>query len=436
MVLGAFFPSLLWPPDGGFMTPYTAGLGVLVLSGLIDDSKGLTPAAKFMGQAVAALIVVLYGIKIRTFGSLLPGDMMLPDWVSIPLTVVVIVGVTNAINLADGLDGLAGGICLLSVCCIGYLAYLEENILIALLATAIAGCLFGFLRFNTYPAQLFMGDTGSQFLGFSVITLSLSLTQGHTALSPLLPLIILGFPILDTLTVMIERISEGRSPFSADNNHFHHRLMRLGFDHKESVLIIYVIQAFLIASAYTFRFYSDWVLLLGFTAFSGTILLFFFWADVTGWRRGRFHLLDVVIRPRFTAFRKKSLSIKLSFRVVEYGVPLLLLVTCFIPTEVPSYFSLFSLTLLCFLALVWRFKRERLKGCLMISLYLFTPFLVYFSLTHTPAWFRGTTERLYICSYVVLVFFVITTLKLTKRRQGFKTTPVKGQGISSAPGRR
>ena len=129
-----------------------------------------------------------------------------------------------------------------------------------LLCTAIVGAIFGFLRFNTYPATVFMGDTGSQLLGFLAITLSIGVTQRETPLSPLLPLLLLGFPVLDTITVMAERIASGRMPFSPDKNHFHHKLMRLGLFHTEAVVTIYGITALLTAAAYLLRFHSDWLL--------------------------------------------------------------------------------------------------------------------------------------------------------------------------------
>jgi len=232
---------------------YAVGVGIIVLVGLIDDLKTLGYKAKFAGQIAAAIVVVIYGIKIKSLGAFLPDYMVLPDWIAIPFTVFVIVGVTNAVNLADGLDGLAGGICLLSLCCIAYLGYMDGEQGLAIMSIALAGAIFGFLRFNTYPADLFMGDTGSQFLGFSIVTFSLSLTQDSTPLSPVLPLIIVGFVVLDTLAVMAERIAEGRSVFSADKNHFHHKLMRLGFSHTESVLTIYIIQTVLVVSAYVFQ---------------------------------------------------------------------------------------------------------------------------------------------------------------------------------------
>ena len=117
-----------------------------------------------------------------------------------------------------------------------------------------------------------MGDTGSQLLGFSAIVLAIKITQNNTALSPVLPLIILGFPILDTLTVMMERIREGRSPFSPDKKHFHHRLIRLGFYHDEAVFIIYLIQALMIVTVILFKYYNDWMLVASYAAFSVFIL--------------------------------------------------------------------------------------------------------------------------------------------------------------------
>jgi UDP-GlcNAc:undecaprenyl-phosphate GlcNAc-1-phosphate transferase len=273
MAIGVIVPILLWARGDEFVRAVLIGAGIVVIFGLIDDFKGIRYEVKFAGQIAAALIVILYGgVQIRSLGMLLPEDMLLPDWFSIPLTLLVIVGVTNAINLADGLDGLAGGICLLSFACIGYLAYRGGNMTLVLLSVATTGVIFGFLRFNTYPATLFMGDAGSQFLGFLAGTLSLSLTQGNTPLSPLLPLILLGFPVLDTLTVMFERISQGRPVFVADKNHFHHKLIRLGLFHTEAVVLIYIIQALLVTAAFVFRFYSEWFLLVLYLIFSAIVL--------------------------------------------------------------------------------------------------------------------------------------------------------------------
>jgi UDP-GlcNAc:undecaprenyl-phosphate GlcNAc-1-phosphate transferase len=185
MALGAFVPVLLWAPGGEFVRAVLIGAAIVILFGLIDDVRDLEWKTKLAGQCAAALVVILYGgVKIKSLGMLLPDDVFLPDWFAIPFTLIAIVGVTNAINLSDGLDGLAGGVSLLSFICIGYLAHCRGNIVIALLSVAILGAIFGFLRFNTYPATLFMGDAGSQLLGFLAVTLSLALTQGNTPPHP------------------------------------------------------------------------------------------------------------------------------------------------------------------------------------------------------------------------------------------------------------
>jgi UDP-GlcNAc:undecaprenyl-phosphate/decaprenyl-phosphate GlcNAc-1-phosphate transferase len=153
------------------------------------------------------------------------------------------------------------------------------------MALAFAGAVLGFLRFNTYPASVFMGDAGSQLLGFAVGVLSLRATQGgETAISAATPILLLALPILDTLSVMVQRISEGRSPFSADKNHIHHKLLKLGFDHHEAVMVIYTIQAGLFLMAYALRYESDLTILAGVTAFFVVALTILQAATRRGWR--------------------------------------------------------------------------------------------------------------------------------------------------------
>ena len=220
-------------------------------------------------------------------------------------------------------------------------AYLVENTTVTLISLSLIGAIFGFLRFNTYPASLFMGDTGSQFLGFSLVTISLALTQGKTALSPVLPLIIFGFPVLDTMTVMLYRLSEGHSPFLPDKKHFHHRLMRLGFFHTEAVFVIYLIQAIFVVSAFVFRFYSEWSLLIGYGLFSLMIVGSFIVAAQTHFTLKRYNLIDKVIKGRLKVLKEKGFFIMIFFRIVEFGIPLLMVVTCFLPRTIPAFFSIF-----------------------------------------------------------------------------------------------
>jgi UDP-GlcNAc:undecaprenyl-phosphate GlcNAc-1-phosphate transferase len=424
ITLGVFGPTVLLGLQEQFLKAYMIASMFIVLFGLLDDLKGIDFRLKFFSQMVAALVIVIYGgIKIKSLGGLLPNDMLLPDAVAIPLTVVAIVGVTNAVNLADGLDGLAGGICLLSFCCLAYLAYIEENITLCLLALALAGSIFGFLRYNTYPAELFMGDTGSQFLGFSAVTLSLALTQGQSPLSPLLPLVILGIPVLDTLAVMAQRIAERRPLFSPDKNHLHHKLIRLGLYHTESVLVIYIAQALLIFAAYFFRFNSEWLILAGYLLLSALILAGFHIAESRRWKLQRYHFVDALIKGRLARMRERGILIKVCFRIVKFGVPLLLFATCLVPSQIPSTFVPLCAAFLGALLIIWRFKKEWMKGWLTAVLYLFIPFVVLLSMEKAGG-FNTLPGRLYNLSYLGLLFVVVLTLKFTRRRQGFKTTPM------------
>ena len=202
-----------------------------------------------------------------------------------PLTILFLVGVTNAINLADGLDGLAGGTTFLCLCAIALLASVGDPGTSTALALAFAGAVIGFLRFNTFPASVFMGDAGSQLLGFAVGVLSVRATQSATSqISAAIPILLLAMPILDTLSVMVQRIGEGRSPFSADKNHMHHKLLALGFDHHEAVMVIYAAQALLFVIAYFLRFESDLLILGVVSTFFAMSIGLFQVAARMGWR--------------------------------------------------------------------------------------------------------------------------------------------------------
>jgi UDP-GlcNAc:undecaprenyl-phosphate/decaprenyl-phosphate GlcNAc-1-phosphate transferase len=426
MALGAFIPIICWQHSNGFVQAYLAGAGILVLFGAVDDFHELSPKIKFLGQFAAALSAIfLGGVKIRSLGMLAPDNYLLPEWAALCLTVLVIVGVTNAINLSDGLDGLAGGICLLIFAGIGYLAYLDDNVAVGLISLALGGALFGFLRFNTHPASIFMGDSGSQFLGFSAITLSLGLTQGYpTALSPILPLILLGFPILDTLTVMFTRISRGRSPFAADKNHFHHNLMNLGFLHPESVLIIYMFQSFLLLAAVHFRFYPDWSLLAGYLVFCLLVLAGFYRAARTRSKLRRFEFFDIKIAGRLRLLKREGVVIRYSFRLFETAVPLLLCITCLVAERPPLYLSLACAGFLAALPVVGRLRAQWLPGLLRFMLYLLVPFSVYLSGDRVALMSDTLLVRCYNGSFGAIAVLIILISKFSRRKSGFRSTPM------------
>ena len=425
MVLGAFIPVLFQTPADQFLRALIIATAVIVIFGVLDDMQGLDFKKKMAAQVAAALIMILYGgVKIVSLGMLLPDDMLLPDWISIPLTLLVMVGVINAINLSDGLDGLAGGICLLIFICIGYLGYQSGNMVIAVAAFGVAGCIFGFLRFNTHPATLFMGDAGSQFLGLMAVTLSIQLTQGNTPLSRLLPLILLGFPILDTLSVMMERLAHGKSPFAADKNHFHHKLMRRGLYHNEAVMVIYALQAILVFSAFIFRFYPEGVLLWSYLTFSSLILFGFFLTERSGWQFKRSSFVDFSIKGKLRFFKDRRLLIVFSFRLLQMAMPALLFASCFLAADIPVYLAYFTLGAVLILLLTLVFFNKWVRPAMRTALYLVIPFVVFFSSNSGLEWMGASAGRIYNISFGVIAFLAILTIKFTRRSSSFQATPM------------
>ena len=291
------------------------------------------------------------------------------------------------------------------------------------LPLSLSGAIFGFLRFNTYPATVFMGDTGSQLIGFSVIALALNLTQGQTPLSPLLPLLIIGFPVLDTVTVMVERLVHRRPLFAADKNHLHHKLIGLGFFHTEAVLVIYMVQAAFVVSALVFRFYSEGVILSLYLSLSllfvGGLLL----GERKKWRFKRQGLFDRVVKGRLKTLRERKVFIRVPFDVVNVGLPLLLGVTCLLPRSIPGSFGIACAIAGGIVVLGYLSRKPWGRGGLVATLYLFIPFIVFFAEAQKEPWVVNSWAKLYNASYVFLALCVLLTLKWTKRRTGFRLTP-------------
>ena len=214
----------------------------------IDDLKDLPPIVKLAAQIVAAIVVVAFGLRIENINIPFLYKIGLPNVFSIVLTIGWIVGITNAINLIDGLDGLSSGIALIS--CISMLiiyALNESPIIAILLITALAGALSGFLPFYFNPAKTFMGDAGSNFIGYCLAVISIfGVAKTYTLVVIVAPLIVLALPVLDTIVAIIRRIVKGKSIkaiMKADKGHLHHTLLKHGFSQKEAVFIMYAITA-------------------------------------------------------------------------------------------------------------------------------------------------------------------------------------------------
>lgn len=246
-----------------------AGALVMFVIGLFDDRYGLSPKRKLMGQLIACLVVVVAGgLRIHTLGDLSgAGPILLPAWLGIPFTLFCMVGVANALNLMDGLDGLAGGISVVALGSFAILGFLAGNSLVMAVSAALLGGIVGFLRFNLHPARIFMGDSGSLVVGFIIACLAILSTQtAEAVVRPVVPLLVLGLPVADTVRVMVRRILLRSSPFAADRSHLHHRLLDLGLEHRDAVMTIFGFSLLMAAFTLVLRQLEEHLLLYGYAA--------------------------------------------------------------------------------------------------------------------------------------------------------------------------
>ncbi len=242
---------------------FLGGLVIFAL-GLYDDLRGTGAKLKFAVQLAVAIGMYAVGYRINVMALPFVGSVNL-GLIAAPFTILWIVGVINAFNLIDGLDGLAGGVAFFAVITVFVLALSGGDVLMSLYMAALAGGILGFLIFNFNPASIFMGDSGSMFLGFVLAVTSIQTSQKRgTAVAILIPIVSLGLPIMDTLLAMARRFLSGRSMFRADREHIHHRLLALGFTHRRAVLFLYAFCMFngAVALAMTFASNSQQAVLL------------------------------------------------------------------------------------------------------------------------------------------------------------------------------
>ncbi|GGA43913.1 MraY family glycosyltransferase [Paenibacillus physcomitrellae] len=251
-VMVALFAVLPFIPDEylstrdvNFVKAFMVGGTLTMLLGALDDRFQLNAKLKFVVQIVTACIVV-FGFDIRIEFANIPfhSYSSVESWIAIPFTILWIVGVTNAINLIDGLDGLAAGVSAIAIGTIAVMSFIIGNEIIAVICLLLLGSIIGFLYFNFHPAKIFMGDSGALFLGFSLALLSLLGFKQVAIVSFLTPLILIGVPLSDTMFAIVRRWMQKKPIFSPDKGHLHHCLRELGFSHRQTVLIIYGIAAF------------------------------------------------------------------------------------------------------------------------------------------------------------------------------------------------
>jgi UDP-GlcNAc:undecaprenyl-phosphate/decaprenyl-phosphate GlcNAc-1-phosphate transferase len=212
--------------------------------GIYDDLRGTGPYLKFAVQAVAAGMLFAGGMRILGL-PLIFGSYSLPWFVGLPLTVLWVVAVTNAFNLIDGLDGLAAGSALFSTMVVFIVSLVNHSFLGSLMSVTLAGAIVGFLRFNFNPATIFLGDSGSLFIGFMLSALALAgaTQKAPTFVAVAIPVVSFGLPILETLLSVLRRLISGRPIFTADREHIHHKLLQMGFSHRQVVIVLYAVSA-------------------------------------------------------------------------------------------------------------------------------------------------------------------------------------------------
>jgi UDP-GlcNAc:undecaprenyl-phosphate/decaprenyl-phosphate GlcNAc-1-phosphate transferase len=291
--------------------------------------------------------------------------------------VFAIVGMINAINHSDGLDGLAGGMSVLSLGCMAYLALLPNGHYVVAIAIATLGGVLGFLRYNTHPAGVFMGDGGSQFLGFTLGYLAVLLTQDvNTALSPALPALLLGLPIIDILAVLAQRAYQKMNWFRATKNHIHHRLLELGFDHYEAVVAIYSIQMLFTVSAIFFRYEADSLIISLYLGVCSLVFVLLVAAKKAGWRAHRARTstsLATLVQKLMSNAAVRTAPM----RVLTAAVPAVIIFLGISITEVPRDLGLGAavLSLVALLSLLFAGSNDSIL--FRTSAYISAAFVVY-----------------------------------------------------------
>lgn len=421
IVLGALLPMLIWLPFSDTLIAYYIGAVVLLVFGVWDDIAELGHYVKFIGQFIAAILVVYYGgVVVESFPFM---DMdPLSAEIGKPFTVIALVGMINAINHSDGLDGLAGGESLMSLAGILYLASQASGFETMVMAVAVMGGVFGFLRFNSHPARVFMGDGGSQFLGFSLGVFAVLLSQrDYPALSPVVPLLLLGLPIADILVVFWKRARAGGSWFKATKNHVHHRLLELGFHHYESVAIIYTFQAALVFAAVGLPYAADGVLLAIYLGACIVLFALLRRAESIGWR---VHAPGNpgAVENFLLRYRNNPAAQRLPRQVVAVLVSVFMLTGAYAVGHIPSDLALIAGVLA--IALLVRLILGYRVWFLMLRLLMFMTIalVVYLLNAHPPEGMLGQALVEYIF-FGVLGLAIIAGVRLAGQDQ-FRVTPL------------
>ena len=353
---GALVAVMLWQPMEPLTWAFVFGGMMMLVAGASDDVRELRGRTKLVLQVMAVVPVVIYAGLVIEYAPLIGA---IPFWISAILSILGLIVCINGTNTSDGLDGLAAGATMLSLCGILYVALAGGATNIVLMAAAALGGLFGFLRHNTYPAILFMGDLGSQFLGFVVGMLALALVQALPgAISPwALPLLI-GLPTVDIVVVALRRLKAGVPLLRPDKTHIHHRFMDLGFTHTQAVIAIYTLQGSFVFFGVALRTSGPGAILLVYALHLAVIYGFLSLAEAT---RGEPRPHKITAKEPHGATEPKRPALLWVPRVLlETVIPLALVSTALVAERIPFDFGVLGAILLCVMTL--RLFSGRLQG--------------------------------------------------------------------------
>jgi UDP-GlcNAc:undecaprenyl-phosphate GlcNAc-1-phosphate transferase len=415
IAVATLVPVYMWAEFDHQARGCLVAAALVLIIGLCDDVRPVHYGWRLLGQATAALIVVASGVVFEClpFFGLDPA----PVWLTYPLTALFLVGLTNAVNLFDGLDGLAGGCVLMTLSAITILAYQSDAQSLQITSVAIIGAIFGFLRYNTHPANVFMGDAGSNWLGFTVGILCILLLQRHdTALNPALPTLLVGVPLLDLLVVVTQRMLNGQSPFAADRRHLHHKVLDLGFHHYEAVALIYVVQAVMVSGALALRYHSDAAFFGVWITCGALVLLPLLMLHMRGWKRARGANLIAALQASHLYARLPAIGIGM----LTSGLTMYILAGALAPVDISSDVAVLAAGAAGLLLADLVLLRQSSNALARIGVYVAAAAVAHFFVV----WYEHSkTVELAVGMLLACMGAILVAAIIVSSRDGFRITP-------------
>jgi len=425
IIIGALIPVITLTDLSPTVICYLFGCIVLLVFGALDDIREMGHYTKFIGQILAVIPMIFWADLYVTQLPFINYDF--PAWFLQGFTMVAMIGVINAINHSDGLDGLAGGETLISLGAIALIAYLNrgsgDNLSIIIALAAIGG-LVGFLRYNTHPAIVFMGDGGSQFLGFTLGFLAILMVGlSETGFSKTVVLLVLGLPVIDILTVLKKRAMSGSNIFRATRNHMHHRLLEVGFAHKESVVVIYSIHTIMVCFGIWLTHANDWLITGLYIVICAATYYLLNMAEKNNWRPSEIKVLSVLSNS-LNVIERNQVLMHGSRRFLEFAIPGYLIALAVWINDIPRDFGIVAAILAVLLALqsfnVHPFKVNARRGIIYITVV----FVIYLSTIDRDTWqneWAVWLEMIFYAAVCLAIFFAIR-FSPGRRKEEFKVT--------------